>query len=103
MAHKFDQALRVVTPFDRETPEHFYDATIEHAWPLALALYGGDHGAAAEAVVAAYRGAWHAGTPDRTSLLATLVQGARHQPRRSGAVVLPFASRRHSAPPPLPA
>lgn len=102
MVHNSGRALRVVTPFDRTTPERFYDATIEHAWPLALALYAGDRQAAADAVVNAYRGAWQAGSPDRTSLLVRLVQDARHQPRRPGAVVLPFA-RRRSAPPPLPA
>ncbi|MBA2956413.1 hypothetical protein HZF07_22030 [Nocardioides sp. CGMCC 1.13656] len=102
MVHNFARSLRAVTPFDRATPEHFYDATIEHAWPLALALYDGDGRAAADAVVAAYGSAWHAGTRDRTSLLVMLVQGARHR-RRSGAVVLPFTSRGRSAPPPLPA
>lgn len=101
MVHKFARSLRAVTPLDRLTPESFYDATIEHAWPLALALHDGDRRAAADAVVAAYRGAWCAGSPDRSSLLATLVDDARRARRDPGAVVLPFTPRRVRAVPPL--
>jgi hypothetical protein len=99
MAHKSARALRVVTPFDRATPESFYDSTIDHAWRLALALQDGDANAAADAVVAAYRRAWLTGRRDSTALLGILVEDARRVP---GAVVLPLTPR-PAGRPPLPA
>lgn len=93
-----------MTPRDRWTPEHFYDTTIEYAWPLALALHDGDRTAAAEALVVTYQRAWHSDRPDRSAVLALLVEEARRARRTGPAVVLPFTrAPRGVTPPPMPA
>ena len=98
------RTLHAVTPRDRWTPEHFYDTTIEHAWPLALALHHGDRTAAAEALVASYQRAWQSHRADRSTVLALLVEEARGTRQTGAAVVLPLTrAPRGETPPPVPA
>ena len=97
--------LSLVAAAAPTTAEDFYDETIIAAGPLALALHDGDPEQAADAVTRTYTRVWRAGTPDRTSLLASLVTDARTQQPARGGVVVPLPRHSPSAisPPPVPA